>query len=290
LTRFVPLLLGFLTVIPLATADTPGFLDPVMGQVCGTLQAAEKCTKCTCEAITQSNPTQTWDKATVIPTCTLVLVAGLSESSQRVNALHAVCGSPKALYHGGRVAQTTAPADIQRKASIEVTDSKQHYDMCPGGCGHLAVGAVHLFEIVVSIDERTGQFAGVATDPDGPTERLESRAKELVTCYMADDKEPLTCFATTLAYANRLVYPHKKRQARMKGWTRTWKLGGGRFGMALKVGKLTGKNARSAKDDGVGKAPLVSHFIDMEKRSDTVKVTEDTEGRLLTIDRTPPRP
>lgn len=289
--RFPLLLLLAVLVLPAhAVADTPAFLDDVLSQVCSTLQTAEKCSKCACEPFTQSNPTQNWDAATPIPTCTLMRVHGVSEGGKKIEAIHVICGSAKALYHGGKIADLSAPAGLDRKVSFAVTRSKQHYDMCPGACRHLPVGAVHLFEILLSVDARTGQFAGAPNQQHGEkVERLESHTKELASCYMADDREPMSCFVTTLGYRSRLVYPAKKRQAAMSGWTRTWKLGGP-HGMALTVGKLTGKGARSARKEAVGRAPRLSHFRDLEKRPDTVRATEKGEGLRLKIARTPTRP
>ncbi|MFT5433248.1 MAG: hypothetical protein ACI9OJ_003953, partial [Myxococcota bacterium] len=132
----------------------------------------------------------------------------------------------------------------------------------------------HLFEIEVTKDERTGE--------ESKHERLQSNSTTLVSCYMKDDKEPVECFATSLAYENRLFYPSKKRQKKFKGWKRTWSMGGP-FGMRLKVGKITGRDSKSARKEAVGQAPAVSQFRDLGKRSDTVSITEKGQGVRIEV-------
>lgn len=270
------LLLLLITSAPFseASADTPGFLDgEVLDEVCARLRLAEQCPKCTCEPVTQSNPTQDWTKATLIPTGTLVLISGARDAEMVVKALHVVLGSEKGLYLGGKVVDLSAHTRASRKSSYRVVKSAQHYDMCSDACRHSSVGAVHLFEIEYTVDD--------ATDDTDRGEHLESVTRELASCYMADDKEPAVCYVTTLGYENRLTYTGKKKKP-MKGWGRTWAIGG-KLGMSLAVGPIRGKDAKSARKEAVGQAPRTSTFDRLEKRGDTVKATEKGQGSRLPI-------
>ena len=254
-----------LLAAPAAMADVPAFLDgAVMDRLCAQLRATDACPECKCDAITQSNPTPQWtENATSIPTGVLVLVSGATAAGAHVKKLHAILGTERKLVDGGVVADLSVNAGVDAKADFQVPMSQRHYDMCSDACRHTAVGAIHLFEVEVSRDERTAL--------EKEEERHHSRTRMLVSCF-EENKVPV-CYGTTIGFQQRRVFPKRRQKAKpMRGWSRSWKVGG-KLGTQLVVGPLRGAGARAARKEAVGRAPRASFFHQIGKRGDTVRLT-----------------
>lgn len=248
-----------------ARADVPAWVDgPVFKQQCADLRATLGCPACRCEAVTQTPPGSFEITATDYLAGLLVELEGEAASGQPVHQVRAILGHDKQLYDGGAILDLTRLAGPSARAQWHIERSKQLYDMCPGACEHDAVGAIHAFELEVSV---------VTAKPGHLDTVLEHRARRLTACFERD-KAPVCVTLPLGAVDTEVVTPRaqakgkagagKERRSRKGDWSRTWDMGG-KAGMQLIVSVPKGK---LPKGSAVAKAPRASYFQHLAARPD----------------------
>lgn len=261
--------LSLLLFSPAALADVPAWTDdPPFERFCDELREKLSCPDCSCQAVTQSNPTEDASEVSGIPTGLVVYVQGMQEDGMNVRVMRAVLGAEGKLFDAGTIGDASSHMGQPRMGTVEIRSSAQHYDMCPGACPHSPVGMVHAFEVVTTF---------VDSDLENPERSTEETTIELALCFdPAGDSGPKDgakpgCWLLPIGGSSaKLHYDMLSdvppKQLKKTTWSRSWKLAGG--DVTLTLGPLKGTVPRAIKQGPAAKAPKKGHLDGLPGRAD----------------------
>ena len=264
-----PLALSILVLValiaPAASADVPAWVDgPSFRAFCDTLREKTACPGCSCEALTQSPPTAGLDGASGFGTGLVVRLAGAQADGQlNFDQLRVALGSEGKLVDAGVIGEASYPADGRTYGAVEVLESAQRVDMCPGMCPHEPVGMAHVFEVRTSW----------TTPDDARPDRGDIRTTtELVACFAPDEKTP-GCWLTPIGagtgtWQYDLTGEGNEKRRDKATWSRSYRLSPSGE-VTLTLGKPKGKLPAELATKAMAALPTRLHLRDLLTRPGT---------------------
>lgn len=255
--------LSLLLFSPAALADVPAWTDdPPFERFCDELREKLTCPDCSCQAVTQSNPTEDASEVSGIPTGLVVYVQGMREDGMGVQVMRAVLGSEGKLFDAGTIGDASSHMGQPRVGKVDIRSSEQRFDMCPGMCPHNPVGLIHAFEVVTTF---------IDSDLENPEQSTEETTVELALCFDPKDDGNPGCWLLPIGGSSaKLHYDMLSdvppKQLKKTTWSRSWKLAGG--GVTLTLGPLKGTVPRAIKQGPAAKAPKKGHLDALPGRAD----------------------